>query len=66
MEWSQFKEKQTVWKSIVMISIISKSILSDVLILVMWPKWVHKHLREVAKKVFSWENPDSDIDFLTF
>ena len=29
--------------------------LSDALILVKWPKWVHKHLQEVAKTVFSWE-----------
>ena len=31
-------------------SIIFKSMLSEVLILIIWPKWVHKHLQEVAKK----------------
>ena len=29
--------------------------LSDALILVMWPKWVHKDLQEVTKNVISWE-----------
>ena len=29
---------------------------------VMWPKWVYRHLQEVAKNVFSWEKPF--IDFL--
>ena len=38
-----------------------KSILSDVLILVMWPKWVHKHLQGVTKNVFSWEKPFLDF-----
>ena len=33
--------------------------LSDALILVMWPKWVHKDLQEVAKNVISWEKVDS-------
>ena len=37
--------------------------LSDVLIVVMWPKWVHKHLQEVAENVFSWEK--LYINFLT-
>ena len=36
--------------------------LSDVLIVVMWPGWVHKHLLEVIKNVFSWEK--LYIDFL--
>ena len=38
--------------------------LSDILILVMWPEWVHKHLQEVLKYVFSWEK--SYIDFSIF
>ena len=29
--------------------------LSDALILLMWPKWVQKDLQEVAKNVISWE-----------
>ena len=41
---------------------VLESMLSDVLILVMWPKWVHKHLQEVSKNVFNWEKPF--IDFL--
>ena len=36
-------------------SIILKRMLSDVLIVVMWPKWVHKHLQEATKNVFSWK-----------
>ena len=35
--------------------------LSDVLILVMWPKWVHKQLQEVRKNVFSLETPYKDF-----
>ena len=31
--------------------------LSDVLILAMWPKWVHKHLQEVTKS----EKPHKDF-----
>ena len=29
--------------------------LSDVLVVVMWLKWVNKHLEEVTKNVFNWE-----------
>ena len=29
-----------------------------------WPKWVHKHLQEVAKNVFSREKPYKDFLFL--
>ena len=35
--------------------------LKVVLVLVMWPKWVRKHLQEVAKNVFSWEKPYEDL-----
>ena len=35
--------------------------LSNVLILVMWPKWVHKDLQEIAKNVFGWEKPYKDF-----
>ena len=35
--------------------------LNDVLVLVMRPKWVHKHLQEVGKYVFIWEKPYIDI-----
>ena len=34
-----------------------KRMLSDVLILAMWPKWVHKHLQEVTKS----EKPHKDF-----
>ena len=30
--------------------------LNDVLILVMWPKWVHKHLQEVTENGFRWDS----------
>ena len=36
--------------------------LSDFLIVVMWPKWVHKHFQEATKNAFSWEK--FYIDFL--
>ena len=36
--------------------------LSDLLNVVMWPKWVDKHLQGVTKNVFSWEK--FYIDFL--
>ena len=36
--------------------------LSDVLIVAMWPKWVQKHFQEATKSVFSWEK--LYIDFL--
>ena len=49
-----------VFKSIVMFY-YSLSMLSDVLILVMWPKWVDKHLLQVSKDVFSWEKPYKDF-----
>ena len=39
-----------------------KCMLSDVLIVVMWPKWVHKHLQEATKSVFSREK--LYIDFM--
>ena len=61
---------ETRWsRSLLLCSTILKIMLSDVLILVMWPKWVHKylqevgpkwmhkHLQEVAKDLFSWEKP---------
>ena len=35
--------------------------LSDVLISVIWPKWVHKHSQEVAESVFGWEKPYKDF-----
>ena len=35
---------------------ILKTMLNDVLILVMWPKWVHKHLQEVAKTYSAGKN----------
>ena len=37
-------------------SIIRKRMLRDVLILVMWPKWVHKHLLEVAEMYSAGKN----------
>ena len=41
--------------------IILKSMLSDVLILVMWPNWVHKRLQEFPKYVFSGEKAYKDF-----
>ena len=38
--------------------------LTDVLIVAMWPKWVHKHLQEVTKNVFSWEKLYIDFPIL--
>ena len=39
--------------------------LSDALILVMWPKWVHKHLQEVAKKTYwAWKNLIKILDVI--
>ena len=38
-------------------AIILKRMLSDVLIVVMWPKRLQKHLQEVTKYVFNWEKP---------
>ena len=39
-----------VWKSYVTCSIILERMLGNILILVMWPKWVHRHLPELTKK----------------
>ena len=39
---------------------------SDFLVLVKWPKWVHKHFQEVAEEVLSWEKTfPTFLDFLT-
>ena len=46
-------------------SIIRKRMLRDVLILVMWPKWVHKHLLEVAEMYSAGNNQHRYLDLLT-
>ena len=35
---------------------VLKSMLGDILILVMWSKWVHKHLQEVSETFSTGEN----------
>ena len=37
--------------------------LSNVMILTMWPKWVYNNLQKVAKDVFNWKKPY--IDFIS-
>ena len=51
--WFDHSLQKNVWsRSWLLRSIILKNMLSGVLILAMWPEWMHKHLR---KNVFSWE-----------
>ena len=47
--------KNTWSESLLLCSIILKCMLN--LILVTWPKWVHKHFKEVAEEEWSWGTP---------
>ena len=40
-----------------------KKLLSDVSVLVTWPKWVHRHFQEAAENAFNWEKPYNFFDF---
>ena len=51
--WFEYSLQKNVWSgSWLLRSVILKNLLSGVLILAMWPEWMHKHLR---KNIFSWK-----------